>query len=274
MNRDHSFDQPQGHKLGSLSGPALNIISSNIEGLTGAKQDLLAEICVQNCCDILCIQETHRGPSRIRPRIPGMSLIVERPHDQYGSAIFVRNSLSVEKSSLSESNNIEILSIQLMGISVSSVYKPPSVRCDLPEFLAADGIHVVIGDFNSHSVTWGYGETNEDGDYVESWTDANQLSLIHDAKLPSSFNSSRWRRGYNPDLVFVSNSIASQSEKVVHDPIPRTQHRPIGVKINAIVMPQSVPFRRRFNLKKANWEKFAEDLDCSVKESASSPKQL
>ena len=255
--------EPRSHKHGSLSGPALSIISSNIEGLTGVKQDLLAELCVQNNCDLLCLQETHR--------IPRMTLIAERPHDQYGSAIFAREGLTVDKSSLFDNDNIEVLSIDLMGISVSSVYKPPSMTFDLPGKVTDARINVVIGDFNSHSVTWGYGETNEDGEFVEHWADANKLSLIHDAKLPSSFNSSRWRRGYNPDLVFVSNNIANQCEKVVLDPIPHSQHRPIGLKVNAVTRPREVPFRRRFNLKKANWEKFAEGLDSFIQELPASP---
>ena len=117
---DQSVDEHQRHQHGSLSGPALSIISSNIEGLTGTKQDLLADICVKNDCYILCLQETHRGPTRFRPRITGMSLIAEIPHDQYGSAIFVRNGLIVDKSSTSDIDNIEVLTIELMGISVSS----------------------------------------------------------------------------------------------------------------------------------------------------------
>ncbi|CAH1250094.1 Hypp8765 [Branchiostoma lanceolatum] len=94
------------------------------------------------------------------------------------------------------------------------------------------------------------------------------MSLIHDPKLPASFNSCIWRRGYNPDLEFASNTntIASQCEKVVLHPIPHSQHRPIELRVNAVIVPQTVPFRRRFNLKKANWEKFAEYLDLYIKD--------
>ncbi|CAH1258394.1 Hypp2004 [Branchiostoma lanceolatum] len=258
--------EAQCHSHGSLSGPALSIISFNTEGLTGAKQDLLAELCVINNCDILCLQETHRGPTRSRPRINGMTLIVERPHDQYGSAILARDGLNADKFSLSDMNNIEVLSIDLLGIRVSSVCKPPAETFSLPKEATDGKLNIVIGDFNSHSTTWGYRQTNDDGDLVENWADANQMSLIHDPKLPASFNSCRWRRGYNPDLEFASSTIASQCEKVVLHPIPHSQHRPIALRINAVIAPRTVPFRRRFNLKKANWDKFAEDLDLYIKD--------
>ena len=199
------MDETRGHQQGSLSGPTLSIVSYNIEALTCAKQDLLAELCSRNNCDILCI---------------------------------------------------EVLSIELMWISVSSVYKPPIETFSLPNAVTDGCVNVVIGDFNSHSVTWGYGKTNEDGEIVENWADANQMSLIPDAKLPYSSNSCRGKRGYNPDLMFVSNNIANQCEKVVLDPIPHSQHRPIGLKVNAVITPRTVPFRRRFNLKKAHWGKF------------------
>lgn len=58
-------------------------------------------------------------------------------------------------------------------------------------------INVVIGDFKSHSITWGYAETNVDGNLLVNWAGTNQLSTIHDANLPPSRNSSKWRRGYN-----------------------------------------------------------------------------
>ena len=165
------------------------------------------------------------------------------------TTIFVRNGLTVDNASVSENDNIEILSIELMGISVSSVYKPSIETFILPNAVTDGRVNVVIGDLNSHSVTWGYGETNEDGESVENWADANQMSLIHDAKLHCSFNSCRWRRGYHPDLMFVSNNIANQCEKVVLDPIPHYQHWPIGIRVNVVITPRAVPFRRRFDLK-------------------------
>ena len=66
---------------------------------------------------------------------------------------------------------------------------------------------------------------------------------------------------YNPDLAFVSDSIAHQVEKYVMEAIPKTQHRPIDIKINYVIGPRNVPFRRQCNLKKADWPKYANDKD-------------
>ena len=123
---------------------------------------------------------------------------------------------------------------------------------------------MVIGDFNSQSTTWGYNNTDENGDLVEEWSDAHHLSVMHDPRLPCSFNSSRWKRGYNPDLSFVSNNIASLSSKAILEPISHTQHRPIAILITAAVTPTPTPFRRRFNFKKANWKAFSTDLDTRI----------
>ena len=45
--------------------------------------------------------------------------------------------------------------------------------------------------------------------------DSNELSLIHDPKLPTFFQSARWKRGYNPDLAIVSNDISNLFKKPV-----------------------------------------------------------
>ena len=242
-----------------LSEQELTVTSINIEGMSAAKQQLLAELCEKQKCDVLCVQEIHRGLNAIRPNIRGMSLVAEMPHEQYGSAIFVRNNCICDSTSTSNTNNVEIIQAQLNKLTVTSVYKPPNEQFSFGSNLASTQMNVVIGDFNSHGVEWGYRSTDENGRLVEQWSETNQLSLVHDAKQPKSFNSKRWQQGYNADLAFVSYSIAHLAEKDVMDAIPKTQHIPISINLNAAIRPRNVPFRRRYNLKKAKWQRYAKE---------------
>ena len=120
-----------------------------------------------------------------------MVIVTERPHRQYGSAIFVNANPVIEATSVSDDDNIEILTVELSNVVITSVYKPPTTNFKFPQ--AVPRIHnkpqIIIGDFNSHSTIWGYRDTNKDGEAVEEWIDINQLRLVHDTKLPSSFHS-------------------------------------------------------------------------------------
>ena len=68
-------------KLASSSGRTMTVMSINTEGLSPAKQQLIGKLCSDNDCFVLCLQETHRGQQQNRPKIPGMKLAIERPHD-------------------------------------------------------------------------------------------------------------------------------------------------------------------------------------------------
>ena len=81
-----------------------------------------------------------------------------------------------------------------------------------------------------------------------------------------SFYSARWKKGYNPDLIFASESIANMCKKSVMDHIPHTQHRPICVSVQPVVVPQPTPFRRRFNFRKADWKGYSTELDNSIED--------
>ena len=208
----------------------------------------------------------HAGDSPRARRHPDQhDLAIDGPHSKYGSAICVTWDTIVNTTSLTDINNIEILRIYLNGIPVTSVYTPPGDRFSLHQPLTAveDQQQVIIGDFNSHSSTWGYATTNTDGELVEDFAENQRLILIHEPKLPSSFNSGRWRRGYNPDIIFATNRIAGCCNKIVMEPVPRSQHRPIGVQVNAAITVQTLRFWRRFNPKKANWEQYAYQLDAA-----------
>ena len=55
-------------------------------------------------------------------------------------------------------------------------------------------------------------------------------------------------------------------KKSVMDPIPHTQHRPICVSVQPVVVPQPTPFRRRFNFRKADWNGYSTELDNSIED--------
>ena len=101
----------------SLSG-LTTLIFFNTEGFSREKADILSSLCRVNNCAVLLLQETHRRPTRNRPKIPGMNLIVERPHDQYGSTIYVTPGLDVSNTNI-YCDNMEILSIDLEGLTVT-----------------------------------------------------------------------------------------------------------------------------------------------------------
>ena len=248
------------------SSDALIVISANIEGLTANKASILSELCKDNHCHCLCLQETHRANDQARPSIPGMALVAERPHNKHGRAVFVRDGLKVHSISVCEEGNVEFITLELPGVVVHSVYKPPDEQFLLPPLGNRNIPHIVIGDFNSHNTLWGYASTDNNGEAVELWAESNNLSLIHNAKLAKSFNSAIWKKRYNPDLIFASSNISNMCEKSGLDPIPHTQHHPICVSVNTVFVAQLTTFRRRFNLKKSDWEGFSADLDSNIEE--------
>ena len=71
---------------------ALAVILANIEGLTASKASI-SEMCKSEHCHCLCLKETHIVPHLARPKLPGITLITERPHIKYGSAILIRSDL-------------------------------------------------------------------------------------------------------------------------------------------------------------------------------------
>ena len=90
----------------SLSS-ALTVISANIEGLSGVKASMLSDLCKEQHGHCLCLKETQRCKKR-EAQIPGMTLVAERPHYKYGSAIFIRDDLKVKSISVTATNHVEV----------------------------------------------------------------------------------------------------------------------------------------------------------------------
>ena len=86
------------HSL-SPSG-AMTVISTNAEGLSANKASILSELCKIQHYHCLCLQETHQAKDQATPKIPGMTLVAERPHNKHGSFVFVRDGLKVNSISV------------------------------------------------------------------------------------------------------------------------------------------------------------------------------
>jgi len=155
--------------------------------------------------------------------------------------VFVNNTIAINSTQIHGAGDMDVLTIDLETFSISSIYKPPNTIFNPTTISNQDvrqKIRVVIGDFNSHSLNWGYGNMNDDGQKVEEWAEGENLTLIHDPKLPASFNSGRWKRGYNPDLIFAIDTISHLCTKEIGQPILNTQNTPIICKIMSAIHPK------------------------------------
>ena len=210
-------------------------------------------MCKRERCQRLCPQETHIPTNHSRPKIDVMPLVAVHPHNKYGSAILIRDGMKVDNVYERVQGTVELITIVMPRVVVYSVYTSPNDQFALPALGHRDLPHILIGDFYSHSTSWGYDTTDYNGEAVDQWADSCDLTLIHDAKLPKSFNSTRWKKGYVPYLIFASGNITNMCKKSIMDPIPHTQHRPTCVSAHPVMVPQTIPFRRCFNFMKADW---------------------
>ena len=92
------------------------------------------------------------------------------------------------------------------------------------------------------------------------------LATSHSSMIPNSFNSARWEKGYNPDLIVASGNIANMRKKWIMDSTPHTQHRPIFVTAHPVMVPQTIHLRRRFNFMKADCYGKSAELDTLIED--------
>ena len=157
----------------------MTVISANVEGLTASKASILSVMCKEQHCHCLCLQKTHRSKDQARPRIPGMALVAERPHNKHGSSVFIRDGLKVNNISVCEEGNVELITVELSGVIVHSMYKPPPVPFRLHALGQRNKPHIVIGDFNSHSTLSDSGDTPQQTALEYLWSNGRTQTACH-----------------------------------------------------------------------------------------------
>jgi hypothetical protein len=245
----------------------LHIAHWNAEGVCRKKLEL-QNFLRENRIDICCVQETHLTKDR-RFFVRGYELYRHDREDRPkgGVLTLVRSGISSVETHRSDGSDTESITVEVVlgdrHLTVFNIYSPPSKMIELPCLPQDQGDWIAVGDFNSHSPSWGYSNLNGKGEEVEEWIVTNRLVLINRPEDPPSFYSRVWHTTSSPDLAVATDGIQKITERQVCAQLGGSDHRPIILTVQRHVggegrLPPS------WNYKKADWGLFRKLTDEST----------
>lgn len=236
----------------------LNILHWNCEGLYNKKRELATLMQSQNI-DIACLQETHLNPN-MRCTIKGFQCFRKdrenRPKG--GVAIFVKLNIPASEIQTNYEEEIIGISLHLPGrkITIYNCYYPPTKPMNLHVLNIPQSDCIIVGDFNSHSPSWGYPSLDSRGEEVEDWQSLNNLQLINKPDDPPTFYSRAWHSTSTPDLAFATNEEYKGIKRSVLKQLSTSDHKPVMLtllNVSSASLNNTIP---RWNYKKAKWDSF------------------
>ncbi|GFT81166.1 hypothetical protein TNCV_3882701 [Trichonephila clavipes] len=184
-----------------------------------------------------------------------------------GIVIFIKNDLTSEpllKHAMTSSDSLEEIELRVwkrnIGYRVSFLFSPPRNKSDLNSLIHDWNKHsFILGDFNAHSTRWGYVQNCPVGNLVEDFIDTNEIDFIENSTASPTFLSYRGASS-RPDLLLAHPNL---TPFVYHHLIQATGGA--GHKILSVIISnpgETHAFRvTRWNLKKADWGKYASLLN-------------
>ena len=103
---------------------------------------------------------------------------------------------------------------------------------DKPLSLDTISTEVSVGDFNSHSQSWGYQHMDRRSEEVENWQDENCLLLINSPSDQPTFYSRRWHTTSTPDIALCTEDLRGSIRREVGEQLGGSDHRPVFLKLN------------------------------------------
>lgn len=247
----------------------LKVAQWNAEGL-GNKKPELQEFLRKNNIDVICIQETHlKDPRRFFVR--GYEPFRQDRKDRHKGGIItlVRNSIPAVETNRSEGQEQEHLTVKLLlpsgDLWITNYYSPSTSSLALHKVKLEASRHLVAGDFNSHSQSWGYEEMDARGEEVEDWMMENNLILINQADDKPTCFSRAWKTTSTPDLAIATEDIHKLTSREVSTQLGGSDHLPVILNISSLGCTER-NMQPSWNFKRANWTLFAEKADHHTKD--------
>ena len=238
----------------------LMVMQWNAEGVL-PKKDELQHLLLNKDIDICCIQETHLKKGKdFKIRGYQKPFRLDRPDRPKGGVLtLVRNNLhAIELSTHLDGAEYQYLKVQSKSKEVNLVnyYCPNDRPLSLSSLDVPYSSLLIVGDFNSHSQSWGYDHADARGEELEDWQDENNLILINDADDTPTFFHRGWRKCSTPDLAFCSEDIHRGIKREVGTQLGGSDHKPVFITVESNVIPIDSP-KPRWNYKKAKWSLFS-----------------
>ena len=144
---------------------------------------------------------------------------------------------------------------------IYNIYSPPDKQLQLHDIKPTNSDWIIVGDFNSHSPSWGYADLDAKGEELEHWMITNQLVLINHPDDPPTFYSRVWRTTSTPDLGLATDDIHKIANRTVCPQLGGSDHRPVIISLKKDT---SEPKKNRpptWNYKKAKWDLFTGSME-------------
>ena len=178
-----------------------------------------------------------------------------------GTALLCKTNLKHAHFTPNMDNNslYSIIHTDLGKILIFSLYRPPRINAlpliDIKNALNLGLPTLILGDFNIHHTNFGHNRSDNLGKIFNNFALRNNLHFLgpHFKTYFNNINSG------TPDLIFGNNQILNLAVQISPgDRLPFSDHIPIHIKLNS--NPIAIPADPKFNLHKANWEEFREEL--------------
>ena len=229
----------------------------NAESIKNKKTEL-EHILHEENINICCIQETHLQSNKYF-KVRGYQCIRSDRTDRSkgGVLTLVRNIINACLiDTHMEDSEYQVMDIKADDVDIQLVnfYCPNDKPLSLDTISTEVSNFIIVGDFNSHSQSWGYQHMDRRGEEVENWQDDNRLLLINSPSDQPTFYSRRWHTTSTPDIALCTEDLHGSIRREVGEQLGGRDHRPVFLKLNLGASTEAT--FPRWNYKKANWTLF------------------
>lgn len=247
----------------------LRVLYWNCHGIQNKYEDIIK---LANDFDVIALQETLLNPDKNISFRNFHTFRKDRVTPGGGGLLtMVRNDICTQKidTTYHKEGTLETLTIKLeiegKPVHLTNLYRPPRDDTNfrrtkqwrkLLQSLDQDVNHLIMGDYNTHSSTWGSTDTELGDDLLEAIFEEDLLILNskEHTHFPTNMNKSS-----AIDLALVSAELYLLCEWHPLKALYGSDHKPISINIAAkLEIPQGKS--HRINLKKVDWEVFSDFL--------------